>query len=70
MTSLLLDTHAMLWFFWDDPRLSEPGKTLIEDSNNRKLVSIATSGRSHQGWSRQARLGRTEPHSSPVRSSQ
>jgi PIN domain nuclease of toxin-antitoxin system len=22
MTSLLLDTHTMLWFFWDDPQLS------------------------------------------------
>lgn len=42
MTSLLLDTHAMLWFFWDDPQLSGHAKTLIEDSNNRKLVSIAS----------------------------
>jgi antitoxin (DNA-binding transcriptional repressor) of toxin-antitoxin stability system len=22
MTSLLLDTHALLWFFWDDPQLT------------------------------------------------
>lgn len=42
MTSLLLDTHAMLWFFWDDPQLSAPAKALIEDSDNRKLVSIAS----------------------------
>ncbi len=42
MTSLLLDTHAMLWFFWDDPRLSRTAKALIEDPSNRKLVSIAS----------------------------
>jgi PIN domain nuclease of toxin-antitoxin system len=42
MTSLLLDTHTMLWFFWDDSRLSRCAKTLIEDADNRKLVSIAS----------------------------
>jgi PIN domain nuclease of toxin-antitoxin system len=42
MSSLLLDTHAMLWFFWDDPQLSARAKGLIEDADNRKLVSIAT----------------------------
>jgi len=42
MTSLLLDTHTMLWFFWDDQQLSPQAKALIEDSNNRKLVSIAS----------------------------
>jgi PIN domain nuclease of toxin-antitoxin system len=42
MTNLLLDTHAMLWFFWDDVQLSAPAKALIEDANNRKLVSIAS----------------------------
>ncbi len=42
MTSLLLDTHSMLWFFWDDPRLSATAKTLIENADNRKLVSLAT----------------------------
>ena len=41
--TLLLDTHAVLWFWWDDPpRLSITAKTLICDPNNRKLVSIAT----------------------------
>lgn len=24
--TLLLDTHAMLWFFWDDPQLSADAK--------------------------------------------
>ena len=42
MTSLLLDTHAMLWFVWDDPQLSATAKSAIEDRNNLKLVSIAT----------------------------
>jgi PIN domain nuclease of toxin-antitoxin system len=42
MTDLLLDTHAMLWFFWDDSRLSSHAKMLIEDADNRKLVSIAS----------------------------
>jgi len=39
---LLLDTHTMLWFFWDDPQLSATAKALIEDPANRKLVSIAS----------------------------
>jgi PIN domain nuclease of toxin-antitoxin system len=42
MTDLLLDTHAMLWFFWDDPKLSGHAKALIEDAENRKLISIAS----------------------------
>ncbi len=42
MTSLLLDTHAMLWFFWSDSQLSPDAKALIEDADNRKLVSIAS----------------------------
>ena len=41
MTNLLLDTHALLWFLWDDPKLSASAKALIEDPSNRKLVSIA-----------------------------
>jgi PIN domain nuclease of toxin-antitoxin system len=42
MSDLLLDSHAALWFFWDDPLLSPTAKALIEDPANRKLVSIAT----------------------------
>lgn len=42
MTTLLLDTQAMLWFLWDDPKLSADAKDRIEDANNRKLVSIAS----------------------------
>src|SRR3954465_11928081 len=40
--NLLLDSHTMLWFFWDDPQLSAAAKTLIEDPANRKLVSIVS----------------------------
>jgi PIN domain nuclease of toxin-antitoxin system len=42
MTNLLIDTHTMLWFFWDDRQLSARAKSLIEDADNRKLVSIAS----------------------------
>jgi PIN domain nuclease of toxin-antitoxin system len=40
--TLLLDAHALLWFLWADPRLSAVAKALIEDPQNRKLVSVAT----------------------------
>jgi len=42
MSDLLLDTHTMLWFIWDDPMLSPAAKRLIENPVNRKLVSIAS----------------------------
>ena len=42
MTGLLLDTHTLLWFLWDDRRLSLRAKAAIEDGDNRKLVSIAS----------------------------
>ncbi len=42
MTDLLLDTHAVIWFLQDDPRLSGGARSLIEDPANRKWVSIAT----------------------------
>lgn len=42
MTSLLLDTHTMFWFFWNDRDLSSDARLLIEDPANRKLVSIAS----------------------------
>lgn len=40
--TLLLDTHTILWFFWDDAQLSSTAKALIEDPGNRKPVSIAS----------------------------
>lgn len=42
MTTLLVDTQAMLWFFWDDPQLSDDARAQIEDGENRKLVSLAS----------------------------
>ncbi len=42
MTRLLLDTHTLLWFVWDDPALSATAKSLIEDARNEKLVSVAS----------------------------
>lgn len=38
---LLLDTHALLWFYLDDPHLSLAAKTEILDPGNDKLVSPA-----------------------------
>lgn len=40
--TLLLDTHAFLWFCQDAPSLSPQAKALIEDTANRKLLSIAS----------------------------
>jgi PIN domain nuclease of toxin-antitoxin system len=42
MTTLLLDTQTVLWFWWDDPQLSPLAKGLICTAVNRKLVSPAT----------------------------
>jgi PIN domain nuclease of toxin-antitoxin system len=40
--NLLLDAHALLWFVWDDPKLSPTAKGLIQDPANHALVSMAT----------------------------
>ena len=40
--TLLLDTHAFLWFVWADPLLSATAKAAIEDPANRKLLSVAS----------------------------
>ncbi|MEX2187278.1 MAG: type II toxin-antitoxin system VapC family toxin [Pirellulales bacterium] len=42
LANLLLDSHALLWFLWDDPKLSIRAKNLIEDASNRKFVSVAS----------------------------
>ncbi len=36
---LLLDTHALLWFLADDPKLSVTAKTAIEDPANERWLS-------------------------------
>lgn len=40
--TLLLDTHTVLWFWWNDPQLSATATQLICDPANRKVVSPAT----------------------------
>lgn len=39
---LLLDTHALLWWLDDDPRLSVPAREAISDGARRVLVSAAS----------------------------
>lgn len=39
---VLLDTHALLWWFTDDPKLSIPARNAIADVANDVLVSAAS----------------------------
>ena len=39
---LLLDTHAFLWFIGGSPKLPVSARSLIEDSENQSLLSIAS----------------------------
>jgi PIN domain nuclease of toxin-antitoxin system len=39
---LLLDTHALLWWFTDDDRLSSTARNLIADESNDIFVSAAS----------------------------
>ena len=32
---LLLDTHTILWFWWDDPRLGPKAREAIANASNR-----------------------------------
>jgi PIN domain nuclease of toxin-antitoxin system len=40
--TVLLDTHALLWWLTDDPSLSQRAKELIKDPDNKVLVSSAS----------------------------
>jgi PIN domain nuclease of toxin-antitoxin system len=40
--NLLLDTHTFLWFSEDNKSLSHKAKSLIEDSQNNCIISIAS----------------------------
>lgn len=42
MTPLLLDTHAYLWFVFDDPRMSERAAAAITDPGTELVLSIAS----------------------------
>lgn len=39
---LLLDTHALTWFFSGDAKLSNTTRNLIEDIDNIKCISVAS----------------------------
>lgn len=41
---LLLDTHALLWWLFDDPQLPSPAREAIGDMDSQAYVSSAT------GW--------------------
>ena len=38
----MLDTHALLWLFWGDPRLGAEARTFIDDRSNKVFVSAAS----------------------------
>ena len=38
----LLDTHALLWWLFDDPKLSTPAREVITEPENEILVSAAS----------------------------
>ena len=40
--ALLVDTHAFLWFVFDDPRLSARADELLSDPSVAKALSIAS----------------------------
>ncbi|MBX3590952.1 MAG: type II toxin-antitoxin system VapC family toxin [Burkholderiaceae bacterium] len=42
VNGLLLDTHALLWWFTDDPRLSANARAAIADEHRPILVSAAS----------------------------
>jgi PIN domain nuclease of toxin-antitoxin system len=39
---ILLDTHTFLWFITNDKNLSSLAREIIEDSDNDRLISIAS----------------------------
>lgn len=39
---LLLDTHTLLWFAEDSPQMPDYAKTLLENSQHQKWVSVAS----------------------------
>ncbi len=41
---LLLDTHALIWFLENDPKLSAAAREVIEEPANQRWVSMAS------GW--------------------
>lgn len=42
MTTWLVDSHALLWFLTDDPRLSAPARDTMQSGESVLLVSAAS----------------------------
>ena len=42
MAPILVDTHAFLWFVFDDPRLSVAAETVFTDRGIDKVLSMAS----------------------------
>lgn len=42
LSDLILDTHALLWWLFDDPHLAEPARLAIADPERRIWVSAAS----------------------------
>jgi PIN domain nuclease of toxin-antitoxin system len=40
--NFIVDTHVLLWYVAEDPRLSQLAINLLEDTNNRVILSIAS----------------------------
>jgi PIN domain nuclease of toxin-antitoxin system len=53
-SGFLLDTHVLLWWLFDDPKLSSPARNVIRAPENTILVSSAS------GWeiATKSRLGK------------
>ena len=39
MPNCLMDTNALLWLLWNDPRLGPAARAVIADPGNRKFIS-------------------------------
>ena len=52
---LLLDTHALIWFYQTDPKMSAAALALILDPANEKLVSPASY------WETAIKIGQQRP---------
>lgn len=37
--SILLDTHAFIWFVLDDPQLAPSAKAVVEDATNDVFIT-------------------------------
>ena len=61
MDGYLLDTHVLLWWLFDDPKLSGPARDIIRAPENTIIVSSAS------GWeiATKSRLGKL-PHAADI----